>query len=144
MILQRISGGVASDPIPGRVMAIDPIGDRLFVCSTDGPYWVDGDGHVYKVCPGKDGDKWMAGFLRSLFGSLALFSVLVLSIVFLNGCQTTEPGDVRFDPIQGPIVQADTLPDAAEHEAKEITATPFRLGDEVSEPLGCRLNPEAC
>ncbi len=53
MYLKRISGLEVVASVPGRIMAIDVIDDRLLVCSTDGPYWVDRDGDVYKVCPGK-------------------------------------------------------------------------------------------
>lgn len=83
----------------------------------------------------------MTDFLRSFFGSLALFSAIVL---LLNNCQTTQTPPVDLGPPPESIVHEDTLPEAEEHETKEITATPFKLGKEVSAPLGCKLNPEAC
>lgn len=86
----------------------------------------------------------MTDFLRSFFGSLALFSALVAVVLPLTACQTTQTPPVDLGPPPEAIVQEDTLPDAEEHETKEITATPFTLGKEVSKPLGCKLNPEAC
>lgn len=81
----------------------------------------------------------MADFLRAFFCSLS-----ALALLLLTACQTTQapPVDLWLPPEA--IVQEDTLPEAEEHETKEITATPFKLGKEVSAPLGCKLNPEAC
>jgi len=66
-----------------------------------------------------------------------------LILLLLTACQTTNT-PVDLGPPPESIVQEETLPDAEKHETKEITATPFKLGEEVSAPLGCKLNPEAC
>ncbi len=85
----------------------------------------------------------MTDFWRSFFGSLLLFSLRFGLAVFVNSCQTTST-PVDLGPPPEAIVQEDTLPEAEEHKTKEIKATPFKLGKEVSKPLGCKLNPEAC
>lgn len=86
----------------------------------------------------------MTDFWRSFFGSLALFSAVMVAAMLLEGCQTTQAPPVDLGPPPESIVHDEALPDAEEHETKEIKATPFTLGKEVSAPLGCKLNPEAC
>lgn len=39
--------------VPGEIMAMGVCGDRILVCSTEGPFFVDNDGNVEKVCPSK-------------------------------------------------------------------------------------------
>ncbi len=86
----------------------------------------------------------MTDFWRSLFGSRLLFSAWMGAAMLLEGCQTTSDTPVDLGPPPEAIVRDAALPDAEEHEKKEQTATPFKLGKEVSPPLGCKLNPEAC
>ena len=85
----------------------------------------------------------MTDFWRSFFGSLLLFSAWFGVAFLLDSCQTIAT-PVDLGPPPESIVQEDTLPEAEEHETKEIKATPFGLGRKTAPPIGCQMNPEAC